>query len=259
MTIYLVRYGEIGLKGLNRSYFENKLVGNIRAIIGESNARIKRVWGRIILETETDVSEKLKKVFGIVSFSIAEKCVPEELEEFVIGLVKKRKFETFRISANRIDKEFPKKSDQIARELGKLVAEKLNKKVSLEKYDLNINVEIIDYAYVFFDKIECFGGLPAGVEGKVIVLIESKNGTEAAKRVMRRGCDVIPVAFKNQNVDEINKYLPRKKELEIISSIKEIDGIAGREDARALVVEDRFDGLKDYDTELAVLRPLCFD
>jgi thiamine biosynthesis protein ThiI len=256
---YLIRYGEIGLKGLNRPFFENKLVGNIRLMIGDEKARIKKARGRIILDTENDASEKLKMVFGITSFSIAEKCESEKLNDLVLDLVKDKKFETFRITANRINKDFPKTSDQIARELGKLVFDKLGKKVSLEKYDLNINIEIIDAAYVFFDRVECCGGLPVGVEGRVIALIETRKGAEAAKGVMRRGCDVIPVAFKKQNIDDINEYLPRKKELIIIKNIKEVDGIAEKEDARALVVEDGLEDLKNYDIKLAVLRPLCFD
>jgi thiamine biosynthesis protein ThiI len=257
--IYIIRYGEIGLKGLNRPYFENKLIGNIKLIVGDPTARLKKIRGRVVLETEDDVSEKLKKVFGIVSFSRAEKFRPEELNERIIELVRNKKFDTFRISANRIDKDFPRTSDQIARELGALVVEKLGKKVSLKEYDLNINVEIIDSAYVFFDKIEGLGGLPVGVEGKVIVLIESNKGADAAKLIMKRGCDIIPAAFKRQNIEDINEYLPRKKELIIIKDIKKVDEIAEREDARALVVEDSFERLKEYNTKLAVLRPLCFE
>lgn len=257
--IYIIRYGEIGLKGQNRPFFENKLISNIKSAIADRNAKIWRIQSRIMVETDTDVSEKLKRVFGIVTFSVAERCEPDKLYDFVLDLVKNKKFETFRITANRLEKRFKKNSIQIAMELGQLVGERLNKKVSLNDYDLNINIEIIDYAYVFFEKVECEGGIPTGVEGKVVVLVESKRGIEAAKRIMRRGCEVIPVSLKDVDISGINDYSPNKNKLIIIKNLKEVDEIAEIENARALVVEDNFSNLKDYKTKLPVLRPLCFD
>ena len=259
MKNYIIRYGEIGLKGLNRPFFENKLISNIKAVIDDKTAKITKKPGRIIIETENNISEQLKRVFGIVSFSIAERCEFDRLNDFIIEKIKNKKFETFRITANRINKRFPKTSEDLAREIGAFVVEKLGKKVSLKEYDLNVQIEIIDSAYVFFDRVQCLGGLPVGVEGKSIVLLETKNGIEAAKRVMKRGCDIIPTSFKKINIDEINDYLPVKKELIIIKDASEIDKIAVKQDARALVVEDFFDNLKDYQTKLAVLRPLAFD
>jgi len=257
--VYIVRYGEIGIKGLNRPFFENKLISNIREIVNENGLKLKKINGRIIIETDKDISEKLKKVFGIVSFSIAYKTELEKLYDFVIELLKNKKFETFRITANRINKEYKKTSNEIANELGSIIVNKLKKKVSLKKYELNVNIEIADKAYIFFHKIKCEGGLPVGVEGKVIALIETKKGIEAAKKVMKRGCDVVPVSFKKINIDEINSYLPKKKEIIIIKNIKEIDKIAERENAKALVVEDSVENMKDYETKLLVLRPLAFD
>jgi len=256
---YLIRYGEIGLKGLNRPFFENKLISNIRAIINDKDARITKKQGRLILEAGKDVSERLKHVFGIVSFSIAEKVDFDRLNDFVIEKIKNKKFETFRVTVNRINKSFPKTSEDLAREIGAYVVEKLNKKVSLKEYDLNVRIEIIDSAYVFFDRTECYGGLPVGVEGKVIVLIQTKKGIEAAKRVMKRGCDIIPLSFKRFDLAELNEYLPIKKEIAIIKDTKEIDEIAKKENAKALVVEDSFENLEDYDVKIAVLRPLAFD
>ncbi len=255
---YLIRYGEIGLKGLNRPFFENKLVENIRLISNEKEARITRKRGRIIVESEKDISESLKKVFGIVSFSIAEKVRFERLNEKIIEMVKNKEFETFRITASRLKKEYPKDSNQIAEEIGDSVREKLNKKVDLENFDLNIQIEIIDSAYVFFEKTECLGGLPVSTEGKVAVLLETERGIEAAIRMMKRGCDVVPFAFNDFDISEINQYMPNKREITKIRNIKEIEDIAKEKEAKALAVEDSFDDLKDYDVDLAVLRPVVF-
>ena len=55
---YLVRYGEIGLKGLNRNFFENKLVKNIKSAVARKteNFNILKKQGRIIVEADKDIS-----------------------------------------------------------------------------------------------------------------------------------------------------------------------------------------------------------
>lgn len=253
---YIIRYGEIGLKGQNRGFFENKLIDNIRALCGD--IKVNRLRGRVIIESGDDISDKLKNVFGIVSFSIAEKVDFSQLNEKVLESIKDKKFEKFRVTVNRIDKSFPAKSNDLARDIGALVVDKFDKKVDLENYDLNIEIELLDTAYLFFEKIRCFGGLPVGTEGKVLLLIESEQGIEAAKRVMRRGCDVIPLAFGEFDISELNSYSPEKKDLKIIKEIGDAEKIAVIEDAKALVVEDNFRDIKDYDVSIAVLRPLVF-
>ena len=52
----VVHYGEIGIKGKNRSFFEKKLVENIRWNLKDFNLTIKRVYGRIIIDLYEDKS-----------------------------------------------------------------------------------------------------------------------------------------------------------------------------------------------------------
>lgn len=72
----VVRYGELALKGKNRSHFEKLLLANIRKVLKPfPGVTAKRIQGRIIVHLhgadETPIQEALKNVFGIYSFSLA--------------------------------------------------------------------------------------------------------------------------------------------------------------------------------------------
>ena len=72
----VIHYSEIGTKGKNRKDFENKLITNIQNKLKGLSFKVKRIYGRIILDTDLDkelIIKKLSKIFGISSFSFAEK------------------------------------------------------------------------------------------------------------------------------------------------------------------------------------------
>ena len=49
----IIHYGEIGIKGKNRSFFEKKLVDNLRWSLKNSDIiSVKRISGRIIIEID---------------------------------------------------------------------------------------------------------------------------------------------------------------------------------------------------------------
>ena len=254
---YLVRYGEIGLKGLNRNFFENKLVKNIKSAIARKteNFNILKKQGRIIVEADKDISGLLKKIFGIVNFSAAEKADSyEELKNLVLESLKTKDFNSFRITANRVNKDFPKTSDETARELGAFVVENFNKKVNLKNFDLNVNVEIIDRFYLFFEKIKGLGGLPVGVEGKVVCLVENEEGFAAAFLAMKRGCEVVCAGSNDFDVSRLSLFSPKNINFIKIKSFEEIKNIAREE--KAIVVQDRIESIKDYETDIFIMRPL---
>ena len=72
----VVHYGEIGTKGKNRSFFEKKLVENIKWSLKNQFISVKRIFGRIIVDitdnvNKNELTENLSNVFGITSFSFA--------------------------------------------------------------------------------------------------------------------------------------------------------------------------------------------
>ena len=126
--IILVKYGEIILKGLNRSKFEDLLIKNIRKVVGRDNIKsIKKQQAVIYIDpadhTDADtLMEKLRKVFGILFIAKAG-VFPKDMDvilsegadyvcESMYGV------ETFKVEAKRSDKKFPFDSPAISREMG---------------------------------------------------------------------------------------------------------------------------------------------
>ncbi len=259
--VVILRYSEIGLKGNNRIVFEKKLIDNIRDCLKKNKVKykkIERLRGRIIIFTEQKL-DCLKYVFGISSFSSALVVEPEikEIEKAIESIIKDRKFKTFRVSAQRLNKDFSLTSPEIERTIGSFVCEKLNKKVSLKNFDLEIGIEILDYAYVFTERIKGLNGLPVGIEGKVVSLIENKNSLLASLLMMKRGCLVIPVSLKKTDISLIKKFAYGfEPELIIIKNPDELDNMAEEHDARAVVIGQTLETFKELNIKTMVLRPL---
>ena len=112
--VILVRYGEISLKGLNRNYFIDLLVKNIRNTLKRfESVKVQKIQGRIIVHlSEEDLEgalEAVTKVFGIVSVSpaIVVESDIDVIEKATLEQAKVTDFKTFRITAKRGDKRFP--------------------------------------------------------------------------------------------------------------------------------------------------------
>ena len=127
--IILLKSGEIALKGLNRSTFEDIMAKNARRRLqplGEFKIWHAQSTTYVQPLTEgVDMDEavrRLQTVFGIVA--VTKSCVvekdfsvicPAAAEYFAEQLTAAR---TFKVEAKRSDKAFPMKSPEISRELG---------------------------------------------------------------------------------------------------------------------------------------------
>ncbi|MEM4337108.1 MAG: THUMP domain-containing protein [Candidatus Woesearchaeota archaeon] len=256
---YIIRYGEIGTKGLNRSFFENILIRNIKECVKKKtqNFKIIKKQGRIIVESDENISSILVKIFGIVNFSIAEKADSyEELKNVIFRLLKEKNFSKFRVTATRLNKKFNKTSEEIAKEIGGFVVEKFGKKVDLKNFELNIQIEVLDSFFVFFDKIKSLGGLPVGVEGKVICLLENKEGFVTAFLVMKRGCDVICAGYEDFELSKLSEFCPHKIDFFKIKKFQDVEKLVKEKGVKAIVVQDKIGCIRDYKTKYFVMRPL---
>ena len=226
----LVRYGEIALKSdQTRKWWNKTLLSNMKDCLEKNNisySSITVVLGRFIVYTEDtkNASIALKNVFGITSLSPAIKMEAdfEKIKEKSLEMSKDMG-KRFRISARRITKEFPMTSNEVNELLGAYIKEKLNLEVSLTKYDFEVGIELLeDYAYLFTERIEAFGGLPVGVQGDVICLVSSGiDSPVAAWLMMKRGCKVDLMHFKITE-EGYQKYLKIKENLQKFSYGHEI-------------------------------------
>jgi thiamine biosynthesis protein ThiI len=207
MDCFIIRYGEIALKGKNRPYFEKTLANAVRRSLRHFNVRyskIKRVRGRILLFSDDKKAIKaLKKVFGIVSFSPADsvELSIDNIKEKVLGIIKNKKKSRFKVSTNRLVKEFSKKSQEINEIIGEAILNQFpDFEVSLDNPQLEVGIEISKKeAYIYTEKYDGQGGLPIPTGGKVFVLLSGGiDSPVAAYQIMRRGCNAQLIHFYNE-------------------------------------------------------------
>lgn len=207
--VILIKNGELALKGLNRSSFEDVLVKNIRyrlKSLGEFE--IKKAQSTITVEPRNDkvnmnkAVEILSKVFGIAGLArsaLAEKQM-ENILETAETYLKDTLLETrtFKVEAKRADKKFPLKSPEICREVGGYLLSKYpHLKVDVRNPELTVNIEIRDnYAYVRGNQIKGAGGMPVGTSGKATLLLSGGIDSPVAAYMMsKRGLSLTAVHF----------------------------------------------------------------
>lgn len=265
-TFLIIRYGEIALKGKNRTYFEKKLAENVKKAVQEKGfqTEIKRINGRIIVKLDKEPNEEIKqtisKVFGVTSFSFSSRVEPD-YDSIIKEINKINDINgTFRISVQRLIKK-GMESKKLEREIGAYVVETRNLKVDLVNHANEIGIEIIDYAYIFLNKHKGQGGLPLGTQGRAICVMkkeEKENCLSAALKVMRRGVKPVIVYdhLDESTMLKIKEFSPGHKiRCVTVENFDGVDKIAEECGAKALVVPDTVENIKEYDTKLLVLRP----
>lgn len=202
--VLLLRFGEIYLKGKNKFSFEKQLLDNIRHALKGIPCALVRTRGRYLVEglneqTVSEAKNRVKKVFGLHSFSEAVKVAAsmDELKKEAMAFLPKSG--TFRFTVNRADKTFPLNSQQVAVELGGAALDFApNLSVDLFTPDKEIFVDIREegHAFIFADKIPCFGGMPVGSSGSGVVLLSGGiDSPVAAFRMAKRGMKMYGVHF----------------------------------------------------------------
>ncbi|MBQ2662500.1 MAG: tRNA 4-thiouridine(8) synthase ThiI [Clostridia bacterium] len=202
--VLLIRYGEIHLKGLNRPFFENKLINNIKFAVRGMNASVKREQGRIYVSgiADEDVEEAVKKltcVFGIHSVSPAL-CVDVDyntVKETAFSLLPRDEESTFKVYSRRSDKSFPMTSEMINRELGHDILENFpNLQVDIHNPQIGVYVEIRERAYVYTEIIPGAQGMPTGTAGRAALLISGGiDSPVAGYQMAKRGLVLSAVHF----------------------------------------------------------------
>jgi thiamine biosynthesis protein ThiI len=227
MALYLIRYGELGLKSRPvRRRFESALIKNItkRFVQLGKECRIESDWGRIMLWCdEPDVAEKiLEKTFGVVSFSRTVECsaVKEDIYKLAADESKQlfKMNMSFAVRARRMG-QHKYTSMEIAKEAGSAVFmanEHLKPKVNLTKPDLEIFIEVRqNRAFVFSKIIQGQGGMPVGTQGKIVGLAENERDMAACWMMLKRGCRVLLVSKNDLLAKTLERWDPMQKLLEL--------------------------------------------
>ncbi len=235
----IVRYGEIGLKGKNRRRFEELLAKNIEVKLKRYgySSRTKILRGRIFVFAPEESAFLIAKCPGVVSVSPAKEMEYGDIFDYLKNNLGDYNPGSFKVETQRIDKNFPKKSQEINEEVGAFIVEEFGWNVDLENPGMVIGIEIINSkAYVFFEKIPGVGGLPVGSAGKLILLISPGiDSPVAGYLMMKRGAKIIAVHMKHSDYGEkkvreilkiLNQYSPREIELMVVDHTKILADVA---------------------------------
>ena len=214
-THLILRYGELFLKGNNQGFFEEKLMNNVAALLPP--LEVRRLRGRLLLPYFPD-HKLIRRIFGISSYSPAL-FVKKELSDIIegAGALLQHKKGTFRVETKRSDKRFFLLSPDVNRTVG-MALEKKGLRCDLTLPDFVLYIEINEAgAYLFTEIISGAGGLPVGVEGKVAVFIEDEASILAGLLMMKRGCQIVPLATSAQEISLLQQYSPKKLSLQLSS------------------------------------------
>ena len=191
--VILLRYGEIFLKGKNRSFFESCLIKNIKSALTSFNVEVSKSAGRIYVTNLDDnveqIVECLKKVFGLVSLSVATQIDTsvQNIEEFCKTI--KISNDTFKVITKRADKKFPIQSDKFSAQIGGLILDNnptLKVDVVSPQTVVNIDIRENGKTFIYYNKIMCAGGLPLGTAGKGLLLLSGGIDSPVAGYMMAR-------------------------------------------------------------------------
>ena len=221
--VLVVHYGELFLKGKNRSFFIQRLVNNLSLVLQKNNFshfKISIGFNQLLITPPTNLPTDqldrelaallpiLKSVFGISVFFRAfqlENSLPQ-LVHFVNNLTDYYQFDftTFKFDISRGDKSFPSTSLDLQKELGEIVVKKYNLKVNLNHPEKIFYVRIYqDFILFYQERLTGLGGLPVGSSGKVLVLLSGGiDSPVAAYQLMKRGLSVSYLHFYSQKTGQ---------------------------------------------------------
>ena len=207
--IFLLKLGEIVLKGANKRQFEDKLRQNIRRRMkAYGNFDVYIMQSTVYVEPmddEADVEgawDACRSIFGLVSLCRCRACDKDldsiftAIEEYLGDELDCAK--SFKVESKRSDKRFPLTSIGISQEIGgRLAEEHPDCVVDVHNPEYTVYVEVRDLAaYVHGPRVPGAGGLPTGVGGRAMCLLSGGIDSPVAAYMMaKRGVEIECVHF----------------------------------------------------------------
>ena len=207
---FLIKYGEIAIKGKNRYLFEEALVKQIRYALQyiDGTFKVRRLQGRIYVDTLSDydydeVIQALSHVFGIVGICpvvLIEDKGFDDLAKAVIDYLNQvypDKNLTFKVQARRARKNYPMDSMELNAALGEKILDAFPEmKVDVHHPDVLLCVEIREEINIYSKEIKGPGGMPVGTNGKAMLLLSGGiDSPVAGYMIAKRGVGIDAVYF----------------------------------------------------------------
>ncbi len=233
---FLLKYGEIGIKGKNRYLFEDALVRQVRRALKEVEGEFEvfKKQARIYVDCGgeydyEDTVEHLKKVFGLVGICpvlrLSDKGF-EELKKDVVAYMDEMyedKSFTFKVESRRSKKTYPKNSMEISRDLGEAILEAFPEiRVDVHRPDVMVNIEVREEVYVYSQIIPGAGGMPVGTNGKAMLLLSGGiDSPVAGYMISKRGVGIEATYF---HAPPYTSERAKQKVVELAGKVAEYSG-----------------------------------
>lgn len=211
--VILCKYGEVILKGANRSDFEAKMlkqlrlrakrIGNYKIYYSQSTVYVEPLDNGAI-ERIDDMFEQAKHVFGFVGVSKAIAC--EKNIDTILNVVKEylpeklKGYKTFKVESKRADKRFPMTSPEISNEVGGAILSCVRGiKVDVKNPEVIVRCEIRENeAFIHAGQEKGAGGIPYGTSGHGLLLLSGGIDSPVAGYMMaKRGVSLECVHFES--------------------------------------------------------------
>ena len=203
-NLYLLRYGELALKGRNRDFFVKDLMATIKPRVAPLGGKIIKQHKRLMLRCEApavQVKAALSTVFGITGISpiwqtektfeaITERCWAL-LEPF------RHDQKSFAVRVRRADKRFPITSVDLQRKIAENLYERgLRLKIDLSHPDLNLGVSVrFDQTEIFMETWPGLGGLPISPKSRHGLLLSGGIDSPVAGHLIQKRGGLISAVY----------------------------------------------------------------
>lgn len=199
---FLLKYGEIFLKGKNRYMFEDALVEQVKRAVAKCDGEfdVHKSLSRIYVEAKSDFDydeliDALSSVFGVTAICpvlVLEDLGFEQLKEDVVKYVAdvhEDKNFTFKVHSKRARKNYPLNSMEMNCEIGGAILDAYPEThVDVHKPDILFHVEIRERIYVYSIVLPGLGGMPVGTGGKAMLLLSGGlDSPVAGYMISKRG------------------------------------------------------------------------
>ena len=202
-----VSFGEIFLKGRNRSVFYKTAINNIKRNISDIGyedmySESSKLYIKADRKDFDKLTKEIKKVFGIIYISETVKCeknledISENSKEMIKFYEKEKKL-TFKVESKRTDKSFALTSPELNAKIGGDILKEYNDlKVDIHNPDFTVFIDVKSSAYIYINRTRGLGGLPLGSSGEGLLLLSGGIDSPVAGFMMaKRGMNINAIHF----------------------------------------------------------------
>ncbi len=212
--VLLVHYGELGLKGGNRSRFQMRLRDRLAEGLRHAgiDAKVSLAEGRYRIRlgegtpgpTAARALAVVTRIPGVANVASSWE-VPTDLDAIQVAALRALDNAppgTFKVETRRSYKAFPLTSIEVSQRVAPHLAEQTGRQADVRRPDVTIRIEVTkERSFASGPRRSGPGGLPVGSAGRLLAFLSGGiDSPVAAWLMIRRGARVTAVHFHNRTL-----------------------------------------------------------